>query len=147
MNKLQLTIISAFILLCTNIIFGQVDSSGTLKIEIKNDTSSGIIGSTETSMQIDLNNNFWAYPEAAIKNNIQGNVYFTLTLGTRCTIDSVLIDKGLGYGLDEIAVSILKNLHVVIFQDNKRIQDCTILEKANPLKGRKVSAYLKFQFK
>lgn len=51
------------------------------------------------------------YPHEAIENQIQGRVYVTFTaLPTGEILDSTIqIAKGLGYGLDEIAVEAVKN--------------------------------------
>ena len=145
MNKLKFIFILVFSLLFTKFIFAQSQKSGTLRIEIKSDTNSLGNYSTSWNINIDVNSNTWTYPDSAKIKNIQGNICFTLTLKKNCEIDSIKINKGLGYGLDETARNILQNLNIEIYANGIRIQDCSMLEKVNIFKKREINSCLKFQ--
>jgi len=45
------------------------------------------------------------YPEIALQNKIEGKVLVHYKLDKACEIDTLDIVKGLGYGLDEIAIN------------------------------------------
>lgn len=44
------------------------------------------------------------YPEKAIKNHIRGNVIYTFRMTKDCKVTDFKLVKGLGYGLDEVAL-------------------------------------------
>lgn len=44
------------------------------------------------------------YPEEAIKNHIRGNVLYTFRMTKDCKVTDFKLVKGLGYGLDEVAL-------------------------------------------
>ena len=48
------------------------------------------------------------YPEEAIKNHIRGNVIYTFRMTKECKITDITLFKGLGYGLDEVALKYAK---------------------------------------
>lgn len=51
------------------------------------------------------------YPEEAKNNRIEGIVYLTAEINDNGEIKDVYIEKGLGYGCDEEAIRLLRNIH------------------------------------
>lgn len=78
--------------------------------------------------KIELNEDFLTYPDSAYQNNIQGSIHCSVYIDSNCTIDSVVLHNKLGYGLDECAILILKNLYVKVFLGKKE-SSCNILEQ------------------
>jgi TonB family protein len=48
------------------------------------------------------------YPEEAVKNNVQGNVFVSFVVEKDGSLNNIKIDRPLGYGTDEEAVRVLK---------------------------------------
>lgn len=59
------------------------------------------------------------YPSEAKKNNIQGKVVISAILNDNCELSSILIQKPLGYGLDELAINMLKEFEKQLKNENK----------------------------
>ncbi|WP_291117911.1 TonB family protein [Flavobacterium sp. UBA6135] len=48
--------------------------------------------------------NDFEYPKTALLNNIQGSVLVSFNVSEKCSVTNIKVVKGLGYGLDEIAI-------------------------------------------
>jgi hypothetical protein len=90
MKKINFIFVLISILFSAQYNTAQTLKSGILNIKIKTDTIVGQkLMSNDFDYNIELNSNFWTYPDAALKGNIQGNVYFTVTIDSNCHIDSI----------------------------------------------------------
>jgi len=49
------------------------------------------------------------YPEAALKNNIQGKVFLSFIVETTGELSSIKVERGLGFGMDEEALRVMEN--------------------------------------
>lgn len=50
------------------------------------------------------------YPDIASRANVSGKVFLTFVIGTDGSIQDISVLKGLGYGCDEEAVRVVKNM-------------------------------------
>ena len=51
------------------------------------------------------------YPEDAIKHNIKGIVYLSANIDDNGNVLEITVEKGLGYGCDEEAVRLIREVH------------------------------------
>jgi TonB family protein len=51
------------------------------------------------------------YPEQALKQQVEGIVYLVAEINDNGEVEEVWIEKGLGYGCDEEAIRLIKNIH------------------------------------
>jgi TonB family protein len=64
------------------------------------------------------------YPELAYKKRIEGKVRVRFMVDSLCRVSQVTIKKGLGYGLDEIAIDMVKNLQMESYYNGKKQHGC-----------------------
>jgi TonB family protein len=50
------------------------------------------------------------YPEEALEKKIEGIVHLSAQIDDNGTVDEVVVEKGIGYGCDEEAVRLIKNI-------------------------------------
>lgn len=51
------------------------------------------------------------YPQEALNNKIEGIVYLNARIDDNGNVDEVAVEKGIGYGCDEEAARLVKNIH------------------------------------
>jgi hypothetical protein len=70
------------------------------------------------------------YPEPAIENQIEGNVYLQLIIGTDGSLKDVKTIKGIGFGCDEEAERLLKESSIKWnpgYKDDKPVETKMVL--------------------
>jgi TonB family protein len=72
----------------------------------------------------------FVYPAEAAEKHIEGRVYLTFELSANCDVTDIKILRGLGYGLDEIAINIVKELA----KDIKEKKNCCASPSGKPIK-------------
>jgi TonB family protein len=63
----------------------------------------------DTALQIYFDNHI-SYPQAALDKRVYGNVMISLDVSADSTLSNIIVLKGVGYGLDEEVVRVLKPL-------------------------------------
>ncbi len=60
------------------------------------------------------------YPKTATEKNIEGKVIVSYNISDNCTMTDIKVVKGLGYGLDEIAINLVKEFGNDIKKNNSK---------------------------
>jgi TonB family protein len=64
----------------------------------------------KVSLQSYISENL-VYPEEALKNNVEGIVYLSAEVNDNGQVAGIRIEKGIGYGCDEEAIRLLREMH------------------------------------
>ena len=97
--------------------YSQSFTCGKIKIEFKKDSISQ--ASTITNIGVEPYH-FDRYPSIALEKGIQGTVIVGYEIDDNCQIKNVKIIKGLGYGLDEIALENIKCIQLELDKIEKK---------------------------
>ncbi len=62
---------------------------------------------------------------AAYKHQIEGIIQLRFSVDSLCNIGQVTVIKGLGYGLDEIAKDMVRNIKIESYYNGKLLPDCS----------------------
>jgi hypothetical protein len=92
---------------------------------------------TTRSCECSFNYNI-KYPKAAEKNNISGTVIIEMDSNDSCLLSNPIILKGVGYGCDEEALRIVRQM---IMNENK----CVIKCQSRGCKSKKIKQSINFK--
>jgi len=100
------------------ICFAQKSRSGVMAIK---ETYVNDLHTVATHVNIEQG---FDYPVSAYKNRIEGKVVVRFMVDSLCRISHVTVKKGLGHGLDEIAIDIVRRLKMESYYNGKIQGSC-----------------------
>ncbi|MDP2386330.1 MAG: energy transducer TonB [Bacteroidota bacterium] len=107
-------IIVVFLLILSSSVFAQKGCKFEYEIKSSGDSTASSCMLAFKGYSCEIN-----YPTEAENSNIEGSVILSANFTQNCTLTNIEVTKSLGYGLDELAINILKEFENQLKKDNK----------------------------